>query len=119
MLSKKPTPEALGGEDGAFDLLNAATKAVHADDYRTRLAMHMRHRNELKAALDAQIARLHPWEGAAEVLTGVRVPETGEMAVWESALNHAAKDIDRLEREEARLLAERNKLSSLMDAKEI
>ena len=109
--------EAGEGEDGAFDRLNAATKAVHADDYRARLAMHMRRRNELKAALDVQIAQLHPWDGAAEVLAGVRVPETGEMDGWESALDHAAKDIDRLEREEARLLADRNKLSGLMDAK--
>ena len=109
--------EAGEDEDSTFDRLNAATKAVHADDYRVRMAMHMRHRNELKAGLATQIDQLHPWEGAAEVLAGVRVPETEEMDAWGSALDHAAKDIDRLEREEARLLADRNKLSNLMDAK--
>ena len=109
--------EADEGEDGTFDHLNAAIKAVHADDYRARLSVHMRRRSDLKAAIDAQIAQLHPWEGAAEVLAGVSVPETEEMDVWGSALDHAAKDIDRLKREEARLLADRNKLSGLMDAK--
>ena len=114
---EETSTEASEGEDSAFDRLNTANKTVQADDYRARLAMHMRRRNELKAALDAQIAQLHPWDGVAEVLTGVRVPETGEMDVWRSALDQAAKDIDRLEREEARLLADRNRLSGLMDAK--
>ena len=109
--------EAGDGADNTFDRLNAATKAVHADDHRARLAMHMRRRNELKAALDAQVAQLHPWDGAAEVLAGVRVPETGEMDVWRSTLDQAVKDIDRLEREEARLLAAWNRLSGLMEAK--
>ena len=114
---EETSTEVSEGEDSAFDRLNTANKTVQADDYRARLAMHMRRRNELKAALDAQIAQLHPWDGVAEVLTGVRVPETGEMDVWRSALDQAAKDIDRLEREEARLLADRNRLSGLMDAK--
>ena len=109
--------EAGDGDNSAFDRLNAATKAVHADDYRARLSMHMRRRNELKAALDAQIGQLHPWEGAAEVLAGVRVPEPSEMDIWRSALDQGVKDIDRLEREEARLLADRNRLSGLMEAK--
>ncbi len=104
-------------EDDTFDRLTAATKVVHADDYRGRMAMHMRRRNELKTALDAQIAQLHPWKGAAEVLAGVRVPETKEMDVWGSTLDHVARDIDRLEREEVRLLADRNTLSSLLDVR--
>ena len=105
------------GEDGTYDLLDAATKAVNADDHHARLAMHMRQRGDIKAVLDAQMAQLHPWDGAAEVLVGVSVPEPSEMDVWRSALDQAVKDIDRLEREEARLLADRNKLSGLMDAK--
>ena len=109
--------EAGDGADNTFDRLNAATKAVHADDHRARLAMHMRRRNELKAALDAQVAQLHPWDGAAEVLAGVRVPETGEMDVWRSTLDQAVKDIERLEHEEVRLLAAWNRLSGLMEAK--
>ncbi len=101
----------------AFDRLDAATRAVNADDHHARLAMHMRQRNELKAALDAQVAQLHPWDGAPEVLVGVSVPEPSEVDVWRSALDQAVKDIDLLEREEARLLADRNGLSGLMEAK--
>ena len=100
-----------------FDRLDAATRAVNADDHHARLAMHMRQRNELKAALDAQVAQLHPWDGAPEVLVGVSVPEPSEVDVWRSALDQAVKDIDLLEREEARLLADRNRLSGLMEAK--
>ena len=114
---EKTGTEAGDGADDTFDRLNAAIKAVHADNHRARLAMHMRRRNELKAALDAQVAQLHPWNGAAAVLAGVRVPETGEMDVWRSTLDQAVKDIDRLEREEARLLAAWNRLSGLMEAK--
>ena len=45
------------------------------------------------------------------------MPEPGEMDVWRSTLDQAAKDIDRLEGEKARLSAARNRLSSLMQAK--
>ena len=109
--------EAGDGDDVAFDCLDAATKAANADDHHARLAMHMQQRGEIKAALDAQVAQLHPWDGSAEVLARVRVPETGEMDVWRSALDQAAKDIDRLEHEKARLLAARDRFSGLMEAK--
>ena len=101
----------------AFDRLDAATRAVNADDHHARLAMHMRQRGDIKAVLDAQMAQLHPWDGAPEVLVGVSVPEPSEVDVWRSALDQAVKDIDLLEREEARLLADRNGLSGLMEAK--
>ena len=101
----------------AFDRLDAATRAVNADDHHARLAMHMRERGDIKAVLDAQMAQLHPWDGAPEVLVGVSVPEPSEVDVWRSALDQAVKDIDLLEREEARLLADRNGLSGLMEAK--
>ena len=109
--------DAGDGDDVAFDRLDATTKAVNADDHHTRLAMHMRQRGEIKAVLDAQMAQLHPWDGSAEVLAGVRVPEPGEMDVWRSTLDQAAKDIDRLEREKVLLLVTRNRLSGLMEAK--
>ena len=109
--------EAGDGADNTFDRLDAATKAVHADDHHARLAMHMRQRGDIKAVLDAQMAQLHPWDGAPEVLVGVSVPEPSEVDVWRSALDQAVKDIDLLEREEARLLADRNGLSGLMEAK--
>ena len=114
---EKTGTEAGGVAAVAFDRLDAATRAVNADDHHARLAMHMRQRNELKAALDAQVAQLHPWDGAPEVLVGVSVPEPSEVDVWRSALDQAVKDIDLLEREEARLLADRNGLSGLMEAK--
>ena len=101
----------------AFDRLDAATRAVNADAHHARLAMHMRQRGDIKAVLDAQMAQLHPWDGAPEVLVGVSVPEPSEVDVWRSALDQAVKDIDLLEREEARLLADRNGLSGLMEAK--
>ena len=50
-----------------------------------------------------------------EVLVGVSVPEPSEVDVWRSALDQAVKDIDLLEREEARLLADRNGLSGPAD----
>ena len=109
--------EAGDGADNTFDRLDAATKAVHADDHHARLEMHMRQRGDIKAVLDAQMAQLHPWDGAPEVLVGVSVPEPSEVDVWRSALDQAVKDIDLLEREEARLLADRNGLSGLMEAK--
>ena len=114
---EKTGTEAGDGAGVAFDRLNAATKAVHADGHRSRMAMHMQRRNELKVTLDAQVAQLHPWDGAPEVLVGVSVPEPNEMDIWRSALDQTVKDIDRLEREEARLLADRNRLSGLMEAK--
>ena len=114
---KETGTEAGDGDDGAFDRLEAAFKAVNADDHQARLAMHLWQRGKIKTALDAQMAQLHPWDGSAEVLAGVRVPEPREMDVWQSALDQADKDIDRLEREEARLLADRNRLSGLMEAK--
>ena len=105
------------GDNGAFDRLDATIKAIYADDHHARLTMHMRQRGEIKAALDTQMAQLHPWDGSAEVLAEVRVPEPDEMDVWRSTLDQAAKDIDRLEGEKGRLLAARNRLSSLMEAK--
>ena len=61
--------EKTGAEAGdvaavAFDRLDAATRAVNADDHHARLAMHMRQRGDIKAVLDAQMAQLHPWDGA-------------------------------------------------------
>ena len=114
---EKTGTEASDDAAVAFVRLDAATKAVNADDHHARLAMHMRQRGDIKAVLDAQMAQLHPWDGAPEVLVGVSVPEPSEMDVWRSTLDQAVKDIDRLEREEARLLADRNKLSGLMEAK--
>ena len=115
--SEKIGTEAGDGADIVFDYLNAATKTVQADDHHSRMAMHMRQRNALKVALDAQVAQLHPWSGSAEVLAGVRVPESGELDMWRSALDQAAKDIDRLEREKVLLLAARNRVSHLMEVK--
>ena len=109
--------ESGDGDNGAFDRLDATIKAIYADDHHARLTMHMRQRDEIKTRLDAQLAQLHPWDGPVENLAGVRVPEPDEMDVWRSTLDQAAKDIDRLEREKARLLADRSKLSSLMEAK--
>ena len=109
--------EAADGTAVAFDRLDAAIRAVNADDHHARLAMHMRQRGDIKAVLDAQMTQLHPWDGAPEVLMRVSVPEPSEMDVWRSALDQAVKDIDLLEREEARLLADRNRLSGLMEAK--
>ena len=48
---------------------------------------------------------------------GLSVPEPSEMDIWRSALDQVVKDIDRLEREETRLLADRNRLSGLIEAK--
>lgn len=109
--------ESGDGDNGAFDRLDATIKAIYADDHHARLTMHMRQRDEIKTRLDAQLAQLHPWDGPVENLAGVRVPEPDEMDVWRSTLDQAAKDIDRLEREKASLLADRSKLSSLMEAK--
>ena len=114
---EKTGTETSDGAAVAFDRLDAATRAVNADDHYARLAMHMRQRGDIKAELDAQMAQLHPWDDAPEVLVGVSVPEPSEMDVWRSALDQAVKDIDQLEREEARLLADRNRLSGLMEAK--
>ena len=105
------------GDNGAFDRLDATIKSIYGDDYHARLGLHMRQRGEIKTRLDAQMAQLHPWNGSVEILAGVRVPEPVEMDVWRSTLDQAAKDIDRLESEKARLLATRNRLSSLMEAK--
>ena len=109
--------EAGDGTAVAFDRLDAATRAVNADDHHARLAMHMRQRGDIKAVLDTQMTQLHPWDGAPEVLMRVSVPEPSEVDVWRSALDQAVKDIDLLEREEARLLADRNRFSGLMEAK--
>ena len=105
------------GDSRAFDRLDATTKSIYEDDHHARLAMHMRQRDEIKTRLDAQMAQFHPWDGSVETLAGVRVPEPGEIDVWRSTLDQAAKDIDRLEVEKIRFLAARNRLSSLMEAK--
>ena len=116
-VAEKTGAEAGDGAEIVFDHLNAVTKAVQADDHHSRMALHMRQRNGLKVALDAQVAQLHPWDGSAEVLAGVRVPEPDEIDVWRSTLDQVAKDIDRLEREKVLLLAARNRLSGLMEVK--
>ena len=91
------SPEQAGDDDGsAFDRLNGAINAVQADDCRARLAMHSAQRDELRGTLDAQMAELHPWEGSAAILAGVRAPEAEEMESWQAALEPATQDIDRL-----------------------
>ena len=109
--------EGGNGDSGAFDRLDAALESIYADDQHARLAMHLRQRDEIKTRLDAQMAQLHPWDGSVEILAGVRVPESGEMDVWRSTLDQAAKDIDRLEAEKVRFLAARNRLSGFLEAK--
>ena len=110
--------EQVGDDDGsAFDRLNGAINAVQADDCRSRLAMHSAQRDVLQGTLDGQIAELHPWEGSAGILAGVRVPEAEEMESWQAALDRVAQDIDRLEGDRARLRAEQNRFRGLMQAK--
>ena len=110
--------ERVGDDDGsAFDRLNGAINAVQADDCRSRLTMHSAQRDVLQGTLDGQIAELHPWEGSAGILAGVRVPEAEEMESWQAALDRVAQEIDRLEGDCARLRAEQNRFLGLMQAK--
>ena len=110
--------EQVGDDDGsAFDRLNGAINAVQADDCRARLAMHSAQRDELQGTLDGQMAELHPWEGSAGILAGVRVPEAEEMESWQAALDRVCQNIDRLEGDRARLRAEQNRFRGLMQAK--
>ena len=110
--------EQIGDDDGsAFDRLSGAINAVQADDCRSRLAMHSAQRDVLQGTLDGQIAELHPWEGSAGILAGVRVPEAEEMESWQAALDRIAQDIDRLEGDRARLQAVQNRFRGLMQAK--
>ena len=97
--------------------LNALTKAIQEDDYRARLAMYRQRQSELTIELDAQLAQLHPWQGTAEVLAGVRVPERNELEAWKSVLDVAATDIIQLERDKVRLLGRRDKISGRLAAK--
>ena len=112
------SPEQAGDDDGsAFDRLNGAINSVQADDCRARLAMHSAQRDELQGTLDAQMAELHPWEGSAAILAGVRAPEAEEMESWQAALEPATQDIDRIERDCVRLRTDQNRLRGLMQAK--
>ena len=102
-------------DDVAFQRLNHAIESTRSDDFSTRLTLHTEQGNRLTADLEAQLTQLHPWSGDAEGLARVCVPERDELTDWESVLDEAQRDIERIGRDKAKLLAERRRLSELID----
>ena len=102
-------------DDAAFQRLNRAIESTRSDDFSARLTLHTGQRNRLTTDLEAQLTQLHPWSGDAECLARVCVPEQDELTDWESVLDEAQRDIERIERDKAKLLAERRRLSELSD----
>ena len=102
-------------DDAAFQRLNHAIESARSDDFSTRVTLHTEQRNRLTTELEAQLTQLHPWSGDAEGLARVCVPERDELTDWESVLDEAQRDIERIGRDKARLLAEGRRLSELID----
>ena len=98
-----------------FQRLSEIVEEVQADDFAARLALHDEQRRGLKTNVDEQLAQLHPWSGEAESLGGVRVPEQEEMQNWSSVLDEAHREIERIGRDKARLLADRRRLSEQIE----
>ena len=102
--------------EAAFERLRAALDDAQGDDWRARLDLHTRQRRRLAAELDDNVRQLRPWSGGAEGLTGVEIPERGELEAWRASLEAAERDIERLEAEKTRLAAERDRQSARADA---
>ena len=102
--------------EAAFERLRAALDDAQGDDWRARLDLHTRQRRRLAAELDDNLRQLRPWSGGAEGLTGVEIPERGELDAWRASLEAAERDIERLEAEKTRLAAERDRQSARADA---
>ncbi|MYA59625.1 MAG: AAA family ATPase [Chloroflexi bacterium] len=102
-----------GGDtnDDVIRRLNEVLEEIQSDDFAARLALHDEQCRDLKAQIDGQLAELHPWNGGAEALAGVHVPEQDEMQNWSSALDEVHREIERLDREKTRLAVEGRRLS--------
>ncbi len=110
--------EVGGGSDPtAFDRLNDALKAAQSDDCRARLDLRAEELERLRAKCDAALTQLRPWNGGAENLARVQTPEADELDGWRRELDKAAGDVERIERENDRLAADRKRHSAQADAK--
>lgn len=98
-------------EDGAVRRLTDTMEEIRSDDFGTRLRLHGERRRGLQAELDGQLAQFHPWSGGAEGLARIRIPAPQELQEWGSILDEARRDIERVERDRAGLVAERDRLS--------
>ncbi len=97
---------AEAGDEAAYKHLENVLAEVRSDDWRARLNLCIEQRDRLKADLGRRMAQLHPWNGGAEGLAEVQVPEAEEVETWKAALGETGKKIERLEADRARLLAE-------------
>ena len=107
-----------GGEDNndaAFERLNDTLEKVVSDDSGARLTLHSQQLHLLQADLKAQLAELHPWSGDVQDLARVCVPEREELANWNSVLDKAQRDMERIGDEKARLLSVRRQQGELID----
>ncbi|SHF57086.1 Uncharacterized protein YhaN [Kaistia soli DSM 19436] len=112
------TPPAASPE--AIARLAATLKSLRAADIDGRLQRARRDRTAAETALADSLAALAPWQGDAEALALMIVPDAAEIAAWKARLESGAGevtlhrgDVDRLGTQLAREAAELQALAAL------
>jgi uncharacterized protein YhaN len=96
--------------------LVAVIAALRADDHVARYRLAARSRTTHFDTLADRIRELRPWEGEAQHLVEMVVPDVGSIERWKSAISEAQKKIDRHDGEVERLTTERGRLKAELDA---
>ena len=107
--------EGIDIEDDTAQHLRNLVDEIQSEDFATRLDLHTRRHESLQVELDAQLAQLRPWNGEAEALAGVHVPEQEELEAWGTTLDEAGKEIERIRHDGVRHQAEQRRLLALMN----
>jgi uncharacterized protein YhaN len=108
------------GRDNAIGRLTAAVAASRNADHVARRRLGERAREAKIATLTDQLRALHPWQGEAEDLLGMRCPAADAIRQWKTALDDAQRefrqhvgDVERLTSETRRLEAERDAIAGM------
>jgi uncharacterized protein YhaN len=112
--------EADQGRDNAIARLTAAVVASRNADHVVRRRLAERAREAAIATLTDQLHTLHPWQGEAEDLVGMRCPDANAVRQWRTALDDAQRlfrqhvgDVERLTSETRRLETERDAIAGM------
>lgn len=104
--------EALG--EAQMAELAAAVAAARAVDHAGRCRHAKRARDAATAEVETRLTALEPWQGTADSLRGMRIPDVETLQEWRRALTETQKRIDlhrgeaeRLDSDLARLTAQR------------
>jgi uncharacterized protein YhaN len=101
-----------GANAAQIHALAACLAAVQADDFTARARMAARARADHVAAATERMAALLPWQGDADSLACLVVPDTERMRHWQEALAAARDAVALHETDLARLQAEQSRLQA-------